>query len=101
MIVAGDEVDSLGHERAADLRFEQLRSQSLEKQRGGGGIPVVDLVAHMERLSDQRLQFDRSADVEGGGEDLAELGRHPPQARQHRRPVGAEPERFAEAFIQV
>jgi len=59
-------------------------------------FPVVHLVAHVERLSDQWLQLDRSGDLQGDGEYLAELGRHPSEARQHLGPVGAETERFAE-----
>ena len=41
--------------RASDL--QQRQREALEQQRGGGGVAVVHLVAHVQRLRHQRLEI--------------------------------------------
>ena len=45
-----------------------------EKQRGGGSVAVVSVVAHLQRLGDQRLQVDRAPAAQHRAEHRTEDG---------------------------
>ena len=81
MIVAGDEGDG-GRHIFADLRCERsiAGDQPAQQQRGCGGVAVVNLVAHVQSLRDQRLQLDAADFREGCIECAVQRGRHPRQA---------------------
>ncbi len=60
VIVAGDEGERALNGAAVEFGFQQRQSELLEQQRGRGGVAVVQLVAHVQGLRHQRLQFRMS-----------------------------------------
>ena len=70
------------------------------EQRGGGHRPVVALVAHGQRLADQRGDVDRLRRLDGGVEDRPEHLGHPAQPVDDLRPVGAEAQHRAQPLVQ-
>ena len=70
--------------RAAFSRSSVARTtagrQLAEEERRAGAVPVVPLVAHLERLGDQVLQVDRPAEREGRGQDRGQLVAHQVEA---------------------
>ena len=59
VVVAGDEVERCGGiARAVASDVEQRRREPLEEERRRGGVAVVHLVAHVQRLRHQRLELE-------------------------------------------
>ena len=101
MIVAGDEAERRRGVGARDVRLDQRRRDALDEQRRGGGVAIVHLVAHVERLRHQRFQLDRAGPRQHGAQRRGDdVGDHP-QAVNHRRVVGAEAQHLAEPFVEV
>ena len=72
--------------------------EALEQQRGRGGVAVVNLVAHVQRLRHQRLELRIGQPAHGelhGGEELAG---HPAQPVDDLGGVGAEAQHLARAL---
>lgn len=57
--------------------------------------------AHVQRLRDQRLQFDRPGPPEPGSERGPERFGHPAQPLDHLRAVGAEAQHLAQPLVHV
>ena len=76
------------------------RQQVAQEHQGAAAVAVVALVAHLDHLSDERLDVDRSVDAQGGREGGAEHVAHPAQSVDDVRTVGAVPQYLAQAFVQ-
>jgi hypothetical protein len=61
----------------------------------------VHLVAHVERLRDQRLQIDGAGVRERRAQRGRDRRRHRAQACEHLRSVGAEAQDLAQALVEV
>jgi len=69
------------------------------EERGGSHVAVVALVAHLERLGGEVLEIDGPMRADGAGEGGGERLVHPAQPVEDLRPVGAEAQHLAEAFV--
>ncbi len=69
---------------------QERRRQSPEEQPRRGHGAVVHLIAHAQRLSDERLQFDGTTRLQGARHGRAEDVAHPAQAVQDLLVVGAK-----------
>ena len=61
----------------------------------------MHLVAHVERLRDQRLDLNAVALRESHLQHAVQGGRHPGQALDDFGSVGAEPQHFPQSFVQI
>jgi hypothetical protein len=98
VVVAVDETQDLG--RVAGGGVHDSGGQLTHQQRGGRAVAVVQLVAHLQGLRDQRREVQRSQLVQGGPHHGAEHLAHPAQPLQHLGAVGAVPQYLAQTFVE-
>jgi hypothetical protein len=91
VVVPGDEPHHGGQIGGRSPGLDQIGQQIAEEHERPGPVPVVALVAHMEHLSDDRLEIDRPVPTNGRLEHRPKRRRHPPQPLDHLRAVSAVP----------
>ncbi len=91
MLVGGHEIERLAQPDRRQIRAQRRRHKTLEQQRRRGGVAVVALVAHLQRLPDQRFHLHRAKLFERCGQHRTQSAGDPLQAVDHFAVVGAEP----------
>ena len=76
------------------------RADLAEEQRGDGAVAVVPVVAHLQRLGDERLQVDRPAAAQGRTEHRTEHTIHPPEPLDHLGGKGAVAQHLAQTLVE-
>ena len=100
VIVAIDELDHFGERFIISIGAGQRRADRAQEQAGARPIAIVPLVAHVQRLRDQRLHVDAVRQgLQGPIERGIEIGLHPLEARDHFRPHAAVAQHFAQTFV--
>ncbi len=96
---AGEEVQGgLDSRRVAERSDEWGKAAG--QQRCGCEVAVVALVAHRQRLTDERRRVDRPRRLDGGIDGRSEDIAHPGETVEHLAVEGTEPQHLAESLVQ-
>ena len=101
MVVAGDEVNRGGRIGRHRRRPQQSRNQSLQQQRRSRDVAIVDFIAHVQCLRDERFDLEWAERSEGRSQRRRKCLRHPLETVDDLWAMGAEPQGLTQAFVEV
>ena len=99
VLVAGCEGEDARALGGREIERRDFRRQQLHQQRGGRAVPIVALVAHLERLGDQRPHVHAAGAPDRLAECSTEHVAEPDEAIEDVGSVGAVAEGLAEALV--
>ena len=86
---------------AVELGGEQGERETLEQEAGGGGVAVVQFIAHVQRLRHERLEVGIRQTAHRNLHRGEEFRAEPAQSFDDFGRVGAEAQHLAESLVQI
>jgi hypothetical protein len=99
VVIAGHEAHD-GAKRLGKRGVDQVGQQLTKQQERAGPVAVVSFVAHLDHLSDDRLDVDRAVLAYGCPKRRAQNGVHPAQALDDVGGVGAVAQHLAQPLVE-
>ena len=100
MVVPVDEPQRGGQISGREVDLDQIGDDLADEQRGPGTVAVVTIVAHLQRLGEDRGEVHGPVLAQGRCEHRGEDPLHPSEPLDHLRAVGAEPQDLAESLVE-